>query len=296
MIVKERDATKTRIAQLEAYESPDMDNIQRQGLKQAAARLRADSTSETACEYIDSYFSESSEWLIIHDLRMRYETHVMQINHLLISSSLDFYIVDSRYIKHGLNIDNNGRCWAVTHEQTKPIASPLNKLNRDIRILRDIIKSTKNLPSFIGISQPFSVQGYVLTNPTIRSQRPASDLLDTSAIIASDTLFSYVWEKRQSWLRSKLRHVESTKLCNFTQTLLSQHIPSVSNRLVGTRLSQLELLSNEEEDTSHCAQCSQPVTAYIREQSFRRMDICRGHVLCIDCQNKVQNQTTQTIF
>ncbi len=290
MIVKERDAAKLKIAWLESYESPNLDNIQRQGLKQAAARLRADNTSETACAYIDSYFSETPDWLIIHDLRLRHKTHVMQINHLLISTSLDFYIVDSRYIKNGLKFDENGRCWSLSSGQCKPIASPLNKLNRDVRILRSILKSTEDLPKLLGVSQPYSVQGYILTNPTIRSPRPPGELQDTSSVIASDMLFSTVWEKRQSWLRSKIAHTNPNKLRSFVQTLLSLHIPKVPSKLLDENLLQSELTQSRDEDTSHCAQCHEPVTAYIREQSFRRMDICRGRVLCIKCQNVAQQQ------
>lgn len=296
MIVKERDATKLKIARLESFESPDLDSIQRQGLRQAAARLRADNTSETACEYIDSYFSESQDWLIIHDLRLRHDTHVMQINHLLINSSLDFYVVDSRYIKHGLEFDENGRCWALSTEKSKPVASPLNKLNRDLRILRSILKDANNLPRFLGMTQPYSVQGFILTNPTLRSPKPPSEIQDTASVIAADMLFSTVWEKQQNWLRSKINHTNPTKLRDFVQTLLSLHVPSVSKTLLDENVSQSDVLHYEGEDTSHCAQCQKPVTAYIREQSFRRMDICRGHVLCIDCQSAAQKQPRQIRF
>ena len=129
MIVKERDATKKRIAYLETCEKPGMDLIQRQGLQQAAARLRADCTSGNACRYIDGYFAQSEDWLVIHDLRIRHARQIVQINHLLISRSLEFYIVDSRYLKNGLTLNENGRCWATTGKHSTPIASPLNKLN-----------------------------------------------------------------------------------------------------------------------------------------------------------------------
>ena len=66
MIVKERGATKKRIAYLETFDTPGMDSIKRQGLKQAAALLRADCTSDEACRHIDSYFANSEDWMVIH--------------------------------------------------------------------------------------------------------------------------------------------------------------------------------------------------------------------------------------
>lgn len=290
MIVKERDATKNRIAYLETFEAPGMDSIQRQGLKQAAARLRADCTSDYACREIDSYFANSKDWLVIHDLRLAHEKRIIQINHLLISSALKFYIIDSRYLKNGLTLNENGQCRVQHGNHSTPIASPLNKLNRDIRILRDIIKNAKELPRFLSMSPMISVEGYILTNPALKTHKPLSSVLDTSAVIASDMLFASVLEKRQSWMRSKIDNGDTNTLSKFTQALLSLHIPTVSTKLMDTNLTYYKHPQDQEQDTSHCAQCSKPVTAYVREQCFRHMGIYRGQILCVSCQAAVQNQ------
>lgn len=270
-----------------------MDSIQRLGLKQAAARLRADCTSDNACSQIDSYFAESKDWLIIHDLRIRHASQMIQINHLLISSAFEFYIVDSRYIKSGLVLNENGRCWAQANNQKTPIASPLNKLNRDIRILRDVIKNAKELPRFLGISPTISVRGYILTNPALKTHKPPSSALDSSAVIASDMLLASVWEKRHNWMQSKVKNTDSNNLRNLAQALLSMHMPTVPSKLTDANITQRHHLLHQEQDTSHCAQCSKPVTAYVREQCFRHMGIFHGQILCIPCQAAVQNEPGQ---
>ncbi len=290
MIIKERDATKNRIAYLENYEAPGMDSIQRQGLIQAAARLRADCTKGNACRQIDSYFAESKDWLVIHDLRLQHAQQIIQINHLLISSELKFYIVDSRYLKNGLKLNENGQCWVQSGSQSKPTASPLNKLNRDIRILRDIIKKAKELPRFLGISPTISVEGYILTNPALKSHKPPSSVLDSSAVIASDMLFASVWEKRQSWIRSKVISVDADSLYNLSQALLSLHIPAVSTKLMDVNLRHYKHPQDQKQDTSHCAHCGEPVTGYAREECFRHIGIFRGLFLCVVCQAAAQNQ------
>ncbi len=290
MIVKKRDATNHKVAYLETYEAPDMDSVQRQGLKQAAARLKASCTSDNACSQIDSYFADSKDWLVIHDLRIQHAHQIIQINHLLISSALDFYIVDSRYLKSGLTLNENGQCWVQNNNRNVPIASPLNKLNRDIRIMRDIIKSAKQLPRFLGISPMINVQGYILTNPSLKTHKPLSSELDTSAVIASDMLFATVWEKRQSWMRSKVNNIDSITLYKLTQALLSMHTPTTPQLVMNNNMVNAGHLQHPEQDTTHCAKCSKPVTAYVREQCFRHMGRLRGQVLCVPCQAAVQNE------
>ncbi len=298
MIIKKRDASKTRIAYLENYEAPGMDSIQRQGLKQAAARLRADSTSDNACSQIDSYFSESKDWLVIHDLRIQHANRILQINHLLISNACEFYIVDSRYLKNGLTLSANGQCWVQSNTQKKSIASPLKKLNRDIRMLRDIIENADQLPRFLGISPTINIQGYILTNPAQKIQRPPSSAIDTSAVIASDMLFATVWEKRQkrhSWMGSKINTIDSATLHKLTQALLSMHSPAVTTKLMTANLSNVEHLQHQEQDTAHCAQCGTPVSIYVRDQCFRHMSVYRGQVLCIPCQATARNESRPSI-
>ncbi len=287
MIVKQRDASKIRIAYLENYEAPGMDIVQRQGLKQAAARLRADTTSDNACNQIDGYFAESKDWLVIHDLRIRHANRAIQINHLLISNACEFYIIDSRYIKNALVLNENGQCWVQTNQHKKTIASPLKKLNRDIRILRDIIENAKLLPRFLGISPTINIQGYILTNPAKKTQKPLSSALDTSAVIASDMLFATVWEKRQkgqNWIGRKVNNINAATLHNLTQDLLSMHSPAIPTKLMTINLSNVEHLREHEQDTSHCAQCGTPISTYVRDQCFRHMSIYRGQVFCIPCQ------------
>jgi len=55
----------------------------------AAARLRADPTTQFACDFIDKYFGDSDEWAVIHDLRFRVGSRALQLNHVLISNALD---------------------------------------------------------------------------------------------------------------------------------------------------------------------------------------------------------------
>ncbi len=284
MILKERDATKSRIAFLESHNTPDTDQLERQSLMQAAARLRADSTSSDACHFIDQYFADVEDWLVIHDLRIKDAKQSMQINHLLISSSLDFYIIDSRYLSNALKLNANGQCWALTSNHCTPITSPLRKLGRDIRILKSIIKNTKCLPRFIGLSPMFQVNGFILTNSSLKSHKPKNNELDTSMVIAADALFRTVWDKQESSLLRSVKRLDPATLRSVAESLLAMHTPSFSSDLMDVTLPKHLSAKALEEDTSHCASCKTPVTAYVRERSFRRMDLYQGRVLCMNCQ------------
>ena len=284
MIAKQRDATRNRIAILESCQSPGMGTVQRQGIRQAAARLKADSTSARACAHIDSYFSDCDEWAVIHDLRIQHDSHILQINHLLVSASFDFYIIDSRYSKCALKVDASGKCWARSDGHSAVIASPLDKLCRDTRALIHIIKSTGILPRFLGLTPSISVHGFILTNPSLKTEKPASSLLDTSAVISSDMLFALLWEKRQSWLKTTFNQTDSSTLLGVAQSLSSHHKPSVPTSLTDTARVPEHFSLHQQPDTAHCAQCGKPVSAQSREYSFRNMDVFAGQVLCMKCQ------------
>ena len=51
---------------------------------------------ESSVYYIDFHYKNSKNWVVIHDLRVRYEEFTAQIDHLLINRFLDRYVLASK--------------------------------------------------------------------------------------------------------------------------------------------------------------------------------------------------------
>lgn len=195
MIVKNRDATLAMIKKLEVKAVKAADTVKRTACTSAASRLRADPTTELATELIDRQFADSEEWAVVHDLRMRVNGHALQVNHLLVSNTLCFVCVDTRFIRHGLKLGEAGQCHMFSDHETRRVASPLNKMAKDVRMFRDHILHMGVLPSRFGIVQRATYKGYVLTDPALRLDLEANSASDKIGVCCSDALFPMLWKK-----------------------------------------------------------------------------------------------------
>ena len=292
MIAKERDASELRIRHLENMNTGHMDTVGRMGVHQSVARLRADSTTHSACEFINENFAQSPIWAVLHDLRLVHNKRIVHINHLLINSSMEFYCLDTRFINDGIVIDEHGTCCLQLGKIQKLVSSPLSKLNRDIRFLKNFLKQNNILPRCFGISKNATIKGYVVTSSSLRIDRPPTKLLDTSQVIPADSLFPLIWQEPASWI-NKHGKLDSKELLRETANrLISLHKPTVAleSGAVKPRIEPILFQS----DLSHCGKCGSPVCSEVREESMRNMRIFSNRILCINCQKIVLDKAVAT--
>ena len=171
MIVKKRDAQFEVIRALDEQAELTNDKLKRSACISAASRLRADSTTQRATELIDFHFGQSEKWAVIHDLRLRIGGHAVQINHLLIDDALRVVCMDSRFLSYGIELGSDGQCMAMNSIETRVIASPLNKMAKDVRMMRGFLEGRDWSPSRFGMRQKPTVCGFVLTNPDIEQAK-----------------------------------------------------------------------------------------------------------------------------
>ena len=295
MIVKNRDATSARIAYLETLDvcSPQM--LQSIGVRQASARLKADCTTDSACQFIDDYFASSDNWLVLHDLRLQHRKHIIHVNHLLFNSAMEFYCVDTRYINFGLSIAATGVCHVRSENQHLVIASPITKMSKDVRVLSSLLKHADLLPRHFGVARPALVKGYVLTSPGARLQKPPSRVLDTSSVVSADSLFSLIWRDSDNWLNKRIKPASQQSMLHISRGLMGLHQPAIAENLMHEQ-SARKLCAISSEDSAHCGQCGSPVSELNRQQSFRNMDSFDGEVLCSTCQGSAWSHASAEKF
>lgn len=232
MIVKHRDASAEVIQALEIQATRTSDPVKRAACRSAASRLRADPTSGYACDLIDVQCGQSTDWVVLHDLRLRVDGHAIQINHLLISRTLNFFCLDTRFIEYGLDLAKNGQCYIFDRLERKPVASPINKAARDTRKLSELIHHSGLLPRRFGFERRASVKAYVLTNPALRLgiSGPLND--GNVGVHTSASVFSRLWKtgfKQPGFIDCR---VSSEELFRIGCDLCNLHEPSLSAKLL----------------------------------------------------------------
>lgn len=232
MIVKNRDATLTTIKKLELTAVKTADSVKRSACVGAASRLRADPTTEFATELIDKQFADSEEWAVVHDLRLWINGHALQINHLLVSNTLSFICLDTRFLHYGVKMGDAGQFHVFNDSETRRVASPINKMAKDVRMFRDHVQNLGVLPSRFGIVQRAMLKGYVLTDPALRIDLDASPASNNVGVCSSDALFPMLWKKNHRASRVFVKNLSADDLFDLAAHVADLHTPAFSPTLL----------------------------------------------------------------
>lgn len=240
MIVKERDSSKARLSHLENLEIVESDFDQRRMIHNAKKRLCTTSPTAEACAVIDELFAASEDWMVIHDLRLTKNRRIVHVNHLLINSSLEFIVIDSRYLNFGLSVCANGTWRVHTRDENGVISSPVSKLYRDTRSLKGHLDESNLLPSRFGIQRLGEVRGYVLVNPSIRTSKTGLNEVDAEKIVSADNLFRLIWRSSEKRFSRKNKKIPLANLQELAQKLAMEHQSLFPARFAGQRASNNE--------------------------------------------------------
>lgn len=293
MLIKLRDSTPSKIDLLERKIANEGSGAQdRLDLKSAIGRMKNDTTTDKACDFLNHWFADSPDWMLIHDLRLEIDRSLAVANHVLIDRGLRFYWLDTRYIDCGLTVQPSGVCSACYSGGDKlrstPIASPLRKLQKDLRTFTQAVRLAQAKLGWSGfIKQPI-VNGYILTSTAIKNSVPRHVSMDTSPLVSKDSLFSLIWESRAGENSLWPRKTSQDTLREAAAALVDLHRPVVEPALFEDELVASNI-NQKESDTAHCYYCRRGVNEDEREHSFRNMDVYRGRVVCLKCQNSSEN-------
>jgi len=284
MLIKIRDATPSRIARLERMVATESDPLRKIEIRHGLARLRADTTRENACAFLNRYFADYPDWMLLHDLRLCIDHKFAHANHVLIDRGLRFYWLDTRYIDYGLSISESGGCTVNTVDSRHAIACPLNKLRKNLRVFENVIRNSQLLPRWSALLKSPVVKGFVLTNPALKNSIPASNKSASVQLISKDNLFRMVWKNTEGENGLWSRDESESSLLDIAQALADQHQPLISQEIFSVGARSESRAPATDVDTSHCYHCGAGVAEDERQYSFRNMDLYGGKVLCLKCQ------------
>ena len=235
MLIKERDNRDNDVAELRKLLNGEITAKQRFLIEREIKCLGSGvKGEESSAYYIDFHFKNSKNWVVIHDLRVRYEDFVAQIDHLLINRLLDIYVLESKNYYYGIKITPHREFMVWNGKTYVGIESPIEQNRRHIDLLEKVITRADILPRRLGIPMPATYHNYVLVAPTSRVDRPTSSEFDSSMVIKADALVAAI-EKRVDGmnmletLASGAKMVTLETLETFARELIKRHRPAKMN-------------------------------------------------------------------
>jgi hypothetical protein len=229
MLIKSADDTSAMLAELEARSSAAGPDAKR--ATDELRRRRAGLKGEAESAYlIDFEFKGSSNWAVIHDLRIEQGGRTAQIDHLLINRFLDFYVLESKHFHAGLKINDDGEFlrWNDFKRNFEGMPSPLAQNDRHIAVLRDVVAAIE-LPSRLGMRMTPSFFSLVMVAPNARIDR--SRRFDCSRVIKADQLRKTIDKDIDSQgagllLKAAARMVASETVMDVAKRIADRHVPA----------------------------------------------------------------------
>jgi len=189
MLIKSADDKSKRLKLLEDLQDSNvLDRVQREWLSKQLWNQRIGIAGERdSAHYIDNHYRDRDTHAVIHDLRIKVDDEVAQIDHLVISRGMHFYLLETKSFNGSLFINEHGE-FSVKYgsDAVYGIPSPLEQSQRQANVLSkllqrlDIGSRIRSTPHFHHI---------VLVHPKAQITRP--EKFDTSHVIKADSFATW---------------------------------------------------------------------------------------------------------
>ena len=304
MLIKAKDSADKAIQELETIAK--LPGLPRETLAKVDKELRtlkAGNRGESDSAYfIDFYYREKLNWAVIHDLRIEYGGNVAQIDHLLISRYLEFYVLESKRYTYGLKITDRGEFMFWDGYRFVPMESPIEQTKRHAVVLEQLLKGEELLPKRLGVVLPPSFKPFVLVSPKSSVTRPSRKQFNSDMVIKSDELFRQIeadfdGASTPSLMGGLAKVVSRETLMDLAQRLVSYHRPATIDYYAKFGVTPIqaplqaavpEVKKESAEAQPHsryfCFKCRKSITPRVAVYCFEHKQRFGGKAYCFDCQ------------
>jgi len=145
-----------------------------------------------AAHYIDQTLSGSSNYAVIHGLRLVTPHGVAQIDHIIISRLMMVFILETKHFRDGLKITEEGEFLRLSRYDRRfhGMESPLMQSERHETLLGHFLRANPIFPTRLGIRMSPQIRSLVLVNPQAILERPQK--FDTSRVVKADQFFGAI--------------------------------------------------------------------------------------------------------
>jgi hypothetical protein len=306
VLIKQKDSLDQSIQQLEAI--AQRNDLPRHILDRAQIELRTLKAGmhgeNNAAYFINFDFANRKSWAIIHDLRLEHRGYVAQIDHLLISRLLEFYVLESKHFATGIKITDRGEFLVYYNGGYIGIESPIEQNKRHGRVLWMVLQEGGILPTRLGLTLQPRMISYVLVSPKSVVNRPPSKSFNTDMVVKSDVLSNQieVADAKMGSLEAAIQLtnlVSSETLEQIARKLVALHKPAHVNyyakfgitsepqsKTPSMQTNSIQNRSDETYSTSayYCFKCRKLISQRVATFCFDNKKRFGGRAYCFDCQ------------
>ncbi len=185
MMLKAADDKSERIKFLEYLSrNPGLSASQTRWVREELMRVKKGIQGEKdSAHYLDSYFKNAENHVLLHDLRLVVDDEVAQIDHLVISRGHRIYLIETKNFSGNLLINAHGEFTVKYDDAQFGIPSPMEQSRRHERILNRLLERL----DIVGRTQKqLDFHHVVMLHPKAIITRPNAKLLDTNDVIKAD--------------------------------------------------------------------------------------------------------------
>ena len=203
---------------------PALDARTRRRIEQEIRAIRAGIRGERDAAYeIDFFTSDRPHWAILHDLRLDVDGLVAQIDHLLISRLLMFWVCESKHFSEGVAINEHGEWQRYWNGRAQGMASPVEQNRKHIAVLKRVFdKGLVALPRRLGVTLKPDYRSLILVSNEARVSRPRG----TTKVDGIDTVI-----KAEQLARTIDRQIDSANALALTKVVGASDVERIAREL-----------------------------------------------------------------
>ena len=287
MILKAKDSLQDAVEELENALRKPLPTERRKLLEKDLAVLRAGEKGEKEAAYhIDFDLKDSSNWAVIHDLRIEWNARVAQIDHLLINRLLEIYVVESKSFRTKVRYYNGG--WQrLNFNHWAGIPSPVEQNERHIAVLKELIEQRQVAPTRLGMAMSPRFLNVVAIHPSCSI---SGKIPEGVSIFHMDTLMKKIRAQDPSAL-SMFKVIGTDTLQRFAERLVQCHIPAPKRQVPAAPESETSPTAKAIKCSTGqaCQSCGGPLTN--AEAHYCRINASQfaNQLLCRKCQSYTGN-------
>lgn len=323
MIIKPFEAREHDLLTLNQFlKLPNLSQETQHQIQQEIKKIQSGIKGEKEAAYqIDFHYSESKNWMVIHDLRLEYNGLIAQIDHLLMNRFLEIYVCESKNFSEGITINEHGEFSAFYQSKPYGIPSPIEQNNRHIALLKKLFDSdVVDLPTRLGFKMKPSLISLILVANSARISRPKNghSIPGLDRIIKMEQIRSKIEQdaNHPSSISSAVKLVSPETLKNFAESLAALHqaasidwsarfgilhtesVPTDTEKPVAAAEQQITAESaatGNDADAEKaepakrliCASCGVKVNYKVGVFCWRNKQRFHGNVYCYECQKNI---------
>lgn len=298
MILKHKDNLASPYAELERLLAlPKLSKAQREEIEDEIGAMRGGEKGEKEAAYhIDFAWKNGKNTAVIHDLRIEHGGRVAQIDHLILTRTLDCHVLESKGFSRELRVSESSEWETKTRYGWKGIPSPVEQNRRHIEVLQSFVRDHQLAPRRLGLPLPLKFHNWVVVAPgcSIRRKGEGWDQVVKMDLFEKEFFKQIDREGVLETFVSITKFVSADTVVELAQALIRAHKPATFNFAAKFGISEEALaeskyapaLQRESSSSAACESCSAPLETKVI--NFCRLNSKKfgGKLLCQTCQKQ----------